>query len=165
MNTKSTRSVAWTKKGSATKSRYFRTFLLMQQFAPEEIGGRIAQARREADGMTQETLAEALDLSVRQLQNIEAGSSIPWRHFSRLEAIFGRSLGWFLHGQDDDAKDVAEAISAVEARLESLEDAVATGFERALVAIAALADGLEDLGRRVPPEASERSPKRLRSSG
>lgn len=79
MQTKSTRTRGRTKKGSATKARYFRTFLLMQQFAPDQIGARIAQARREADGMTQETLADALDLSVRQLQNIEAGATIPWK--------------------------------------------------------------------------------------
>lgn len=99
----------------------------MQQFAPEEIGARIAQARREADGMTQETLAEALDLSVRQIQNIEAGT-IPWKHFSRLEAIFEKPLSWFLHGEEDPPAhlgpleaQVAEVLSAVEKLTELTE--------------------------------------------
>lgn len=145
--TKSTRNGGRTKVSSATKARYFRTFLLMQQFAAEEIGARIAQARREASGMTQETLAEALDLSVRQLQNIEAGATIPWKHFNRLEAIFQKPLSWFLRGEE-----VTAAVDAqqLEGRIRALEDVVASGFEEAMGAIAHLADDVEALGRQLP---------------
>lgn len=88
----------------------------MQQFAAAEIGERIAQARRENDGMTQEQLAELLDVSTRAVQNYEAGVSIPWKHFSRLEKIFDRDLAWFLHGHDA----TAEAESDVARRLDDL---------------------------------------------
>lgn len=71
----------------------------MREFAAREIGARIAQARLEAGHMTQEELAEALNVSKRSVQDYEAGVTIPWKHFQRLEQIFGRSLDWFLHGR------------------------------------------------------------------
>jgi transcriptional regulator with XRE-family HTH domain len=140
-----------TKQTSATEARYFRTFLLMQQFAAQEIGARIAQARREADGMTQETLADALDLSVRQLQNIEAGASIPWKHFSRLEAIFDRSLSWFLHGEDQPARATAEReLADLAGRLGELEARVAAGFEANLALLRSLSAAVDRLEQREP---------------
>lgn len=125
--------------------------MLLQQFAAQEIGARIAQARREADGMTQETLAEALDLSVRQLQNIEAGASIPWKHFSRLEVIFEKPLAWFLHGEEP-ARENAATMADLSVRLEALEGRVAelapaemveNGFAALRAAIQQLADRQE----------------------
>lgn len=97
---KSTHRNGYTQNPSATNDRNFRTFLLMQQFAAREIGERIARARKEADGMTQEQLAETLDVSTRSVQDYEAGTTIPWKYFSRLEEIFRRPLGWFLHGEE-----------------------------------------------------------------
>jgi transcriptional regulator with XRE-family HTH domain len=107
----------------------------MREFAAEEIGARIALARKHADGMTQAELAEALDLSVRQLQNIEAGATIPWKYFSRLEEIFQKPLGWFLHGKAPVTDD----------RLEGLEGVVVDGF-------AAVNRRLERLEERLPRE-------------
>ena len=75
--------------------------------------------------MTQADLAEALDLSVRQLQNIEAGATIPWKYFSRLEEIFQKPLGWFLHGAES-AEDAppAELVKRAEDLLDRLEGVV-----------------------------------------
>lgn len=93
------------KKVSATDLRTFRTFLLMQQFAAHEIGGRIAQARLEAGRMTQEQLADLLGVTTRTVQTWEAGGSIPWKHLQRIEQIFGRSVSWFLRGEDESEDD------------------------------------------------------------
>lgn len=138
-----------TKKASSQRARYFRTFLLVQQFAAEEIGARIAQARREANGMTQETLAEALDLSVRQLQNIEAGASIPWKHFSRLEVIFDRDLSWFLHGEAK-ATETAATVEQLGRRLGELEARVADGFEKNLALLQSLSAAVDRLEQQEP---------------
>ena len=51
--------------------------------------------------MTQEQLAELLNISTRSLQDYEAGVTVPWRHLQTLETIFRRPLGWFLHGAGD----------------------------------------------------------------
>lgn len=90
-----------TQKASATNLRTFRTFLLMQQFAAREIGERIALARKEAGAMTQQQLAELLNVSTRSVQDYEAGTTIPWPYFQRLETIFKHSMMWFLHGDED----------------------------------------------------------------
>lgn len=108
-------------KSAATEARSFRTFLLMQQFAAREIGERIAQARRENGAMTQEELADALNVSTRALQDYEAGKRIPWKHFSRLEQIFKRDLEWFLHGETELSPDEGEILK----RLNTLAEAVA----------------------------------------
>jgi transcriptional regulator with XRE-family HTH domain len=72
----------------------------MREFAARDIGERIALARRQAGAMTQEQLAELLNVSTRSVQDYEAGATIPWKHFQRLEIIFEKPLGWFLHGDD-----------------------------------------------------------------
>lgn len=122
-------------KPSATNLRNFRTFLLMQQFAAREIGARIAQARREADGMTQDDLADALNVSKRSVQEYEAGNTIPWKHFSRLEEVFEQPLAWFLRGEersDEETKQLDERLEeverlAAESRQELEEVAAAVG--------------------------------------
>lgn len=80
----------------------------MREFAAREIGARIAQCRRESGGMTQEELAETLNVSKRSVQDYEAGVTIPYKHFARLEQVFGRSLSWFLHGENEPAEAVEE---------------------------------------------------------
>lgn len=90
----------------------------MQQFAGAEIGARIAQARREADGMTQEQLAELLNVSTRSVQDYEAGVTMPWRHFKLLETAFKRPMGWFLYGDQPEAETPGEAVLEKLARIE-----------------------------------------------
>lgn len=103
-------------KTVATNGRTFRTFLLMQQFEAAAIGARIAQARREQGAMTQEQLAELLDVSTRAVQDYEAGVRIPWKHFKRLETIFSKNLEWFLHGEAEESPEddrIGEILSVV----------------------------------------------------
>lgn len=88
----------------------------MQQFEREAIGQRIAQARRESGGMTQPELADVLNVTVRQLQNYEAGETVPWKHFQTLERVFKRPLQWWLHGEEEPAPDagVVERLDRIE---------------------------------------------------
>lgn len=110
-----------TTKTVATDARSFRTFLLMQEFAAREIGQRIAQARRENGAMTQEQLAELLDVSTRAVQDYEGGRRIPWKHFKRLEQVFRRDLDWFLHGEEPEEPAVLEQLADLRRQLEEID--------------------------------------------
>jgi len=99
----------------------------MHAFDAGAIGARVAQARKEAGAMTQPQLADLLDLSLRQVQNIEAGITVPYKHFSRLEEIFpGRTMGWFLYGgeatSEPDEALLADRLEHLEARLGRVEE-------------------------------------------
>lgn len=138
------RTQASAQKLAATELRNFRTFLLMREFAAREIGQRIAQARLEAGGMTQEDLAEALNVSKRSLQAYEAGTTIPWKHFKRLEQIFDRRLDWFIRGEeparaqqgvDDALVELSEQVQGMkedQAEMRSLVDQIAESVDRLL---------------------------------
>lgn len=138
------------RKSVATEARSFRTFLLMQQFAAKEIGARIAQARREASAMTQEQLADLLDVSTRAVQDYEGGVRIPWKHFKRLEQIFGRELEWFLHGEQPEQPALLERLTELDRKLDALDrklDVGLQGLEGRLVELA------EELRARARSEA------------
>lgn len=140
MNPKSTRNLVSPKKASATELRSFRTFLLMQQFAAQEIGARIAQARKEAGDMPQHELADALGVSTRQLQNYEAGATIPWKHFSQLEQIFERPLTWWLRGEEEPLTAQSEVLAELQVVRNLVEE---------------LAARLNQEGEEPPPDDSE----------
>src|SRR6266508_2375790 len=53
-------------------------------------------SRKNADGFTQEELANALGVTRRSVQGYEAGHVAPFRHLDRLSELLGRSTGWFL---------------------------------------------------------------------
>jgi transcriptional regulator with XRE-family HTH domain len=91
------------KQVSATAARNLRTLLLLNVFAAEEIGTRIAQAREEA-GLTQEDLGDLIDLSTRQVQNLEAGVSKPFKHLEAIAGATGKPSEWFLR-EDEDATE------------------------------------------------------------
>jgi transcriptional regulator with XRE-family HTH domain len=131
------------KKISATDLRNLRKLLLVNAFEPAIIGRRIAQARQEAGGMTQEELGDLLGVTTRSVQGYEAGAVIPWKHFNRLEEIFHRPLDWFLDREpppstvhqlpdvaagiaqlERSAEDVLKALDECLARLERIEAAV-----------------------------------------
>lgn len=85
---------------AARLSRTLRTLRRVEEQKRREIGTRIAQARKEA-GMTQPELAEVLNVSHRSVQDYEAGKTVPYKYFPRLEEIFpGRGPGWWLHGRE-----------------------------------------------------------------
>lgn len=142
---KSRRNPDTAQKLSATDLRSFRTFLVMRQFAAQEIGARIARARREAGGMTQPELAEALDVSTRSLQDYEAGTTIPWKHFQALSKIFDRPLEWFLHGQEDAPLTVLSGNGHRGSPVDDLRDEMMQGFASVQDALSAVLDRLERL--------------------
>jgi transcriptional regulator with XRE-family HTH domain len=71
-----------------------------------EIGKRIAEARREAGGMTQQELGELVGVSVRSIAAWELGDVIPYRHLKELERATGFDAAWILHGEE--ATDVRD---------------------------------------------------------
>ena len=72
-----------------------------------EIGKRIAEARKEAGGMTQEELGELVGVSVRSIAAWELGDVIPYRHLKELEKATGASAAWLLHGTEStDVRDL-----------------------------------------------------------
>lgn len=62
-------------------------------------GRRIASARRDAH-LSQRALAAELRVSVRTLQNYEAGKIVPYRHLDALSTFLGRSPSWLLYGHE-----------------------------------------------------------------
>lgn len=101
---------------SATNTRNLRTFLLMREFEAREIGQRIALARKETGGMTQEELADLVNVTPRSVQLWESGDTIPYKRLSRIAQVLGRPVGWFLHGNDTEEDD--DRLSRLEAQLE-----------------------------------------------
>lgn len=117
----SRRSSTAAQESVATKSRSFRSFLLMEQFAAREIGERIAQARKER-GLTQEELAEMAPFSKRSLQDYEGGMTIPYRHLRDLSRLLKRPEEWFLYGEDAASATTEERLGHIEQRLAEILD-------------------------------------------
>lgn len=116
------------KKLAATDARNLRTLLLLSVFEPQDIGARIATARKEA-GLTQAELADLVGVSTRSLQGYEAGEVVPYRHMAKLAEITKRPVAWFLHGDEEILEPheelrlmVREEVAAVLARVEEMLD-------------------------------------------
>jgi transcriptional regulator with XRE-family HTH domain len=69
-----------------------------------QTGTRLAAARREAH-LSQRTLAAELGVSVRTMQNYEAGRFVPYRHLDALSRVLGRSPSWLLYGREQPDTD------------------------------------------------------------
>lgn len=128
--TQSSHSLVAAKEPAATKARNFRTFLLMQQFANREIGERVARARRESGGMTQEQLAELLNVSKRSVQDYEAGVTVPWKHMQTLSQTFKRSIEWFLHGEESGDGETESMVLAEVRRIHDRLDEIEKHLSR-----------------------------------
>jgi len=63
-------------------------------------GARLGAARRQAN-LTQRELASELGVTVRTLQNYEAGRFVPYRHMHRITSLLGCTVDWLLHGEPD----------------------------------------------------------------
>lgn len=98
----------------------------MEQFAAEQIGARIAEARRLADGMTQETLADLIGVSTRSIQDYERGATIPWKHMRMIGKITKRPPEWFLYGDEESLDErTAQLVHRFERIAERLEQLLA----------------------------------------
>ena len=71
-----------------------------QKRKSREIGRRIADARKEAGGMTQEELAQLLKVAPRTMQAYEQGEIVPYNRLRDLERLLDRPAAWFLHGEE-----------------------------------------------------------------
>lgn len=123
--TNATRRFDKAQEAAATAARDFSTFLLVQQFAAQEIGARIQIARKER-GMTQDDLAALAPFSKRSLQDYEAGETIPYKHLSDISRLLGRPTEWFLYGDDDDEATPSDAtVAALESMREQVQAVLA----------------------------------------
>ena len=113
------------KKPSATDARNLRTLLLLSVFEPQDIGARIATARKEA-GLTQEDLADLVGVSTRSLQGYESGEVVPYRHIGKISETLQRPAAWFLHGEaaEDEATN-AERLGRIEDQLAEIRGLLA----------------------------------------
>ena len=64
---------------------------------------------------------------MRSVQGYEAGDVIPYKHFRRLEEITGKSVAWFLRGEEaipesPGGASFSERMDAMESRLERVEE-------------------------------------------
>jgi transcriptional regulator with XRE-family HTH domain len=117
------RSQVARKQLSATDARNLRTLLLLNVFAPDEVAARIKQAREEA-GLTQDDLADAIGIGMRQVQNLEAATSKPFKHVVKISEATGRSVEWLLHGEPEATSDrldqALEQLAALQAQVAAL---------------------------------------------
>ena len=87
---------------------------------PRAVGKRIAIARKEAGGMTQGELADALQVSKRSVAAYEAGAVLPLRHLGRIETALSKPKAWLLYGDE-----ALPNPSALLARLDGVLDEIA----------------------------------------
>ena len=127
--TTSTRNTVKTKRVSQTTLRNLRTFQLMTQFNPTEIGVRIKQARLEV-GLTQEELAGLGTFSSRSVQGWEGGWRIPFKHMAELGVLLRKTSEWFLYGDESDSttegryEELLERLGQVEAQQQEILEAL-----------------------------------------
>ena len=104
----------------------------------EAIGRRIAQARKEAGGISQQELADVLGVTKRAVQAYEDGTTIPWRHFPRMQELLGKSLSWFLEGRETaPAPAMAEVLCEIRDVLRTAAHENSVAHQRALDALEA----------------------------
>jgi transcriptional regulator with XRE-family HTH domain len=84
-----------------------------------EVGERIAEARRHG-GLTQRELAALLGVTVRTIQNYEAGVAVPYRHLRTIESVGRKRPGWILEGGED--SDLRATISSLQRAMEQHQE-------------------------------------------
>lgn len=132
-----------------TKPPHFATLLVMA-LAPEDIGARITQRRKEL-GWTHEELARRMNVGLRTAQRWQKGrdpkTGKSWlprlATLMDLADIMDVDRSYFV--EDADPRDEARRL---EGRLESLEEQVSVGFESLEAAIEQLVEQLRRRGAR-----------------
>lgn len=85
-----------------------------------EIGRRIAQARKELDGMVQRELADLVGVTERSVAEWEIGGVIPYRHMRRLESVLGKPASWILYGDEGVPADLQGQLGAIQDKLDEI---------------------------------------------
>jgi len=93
----------------------------MAEIQREGVCQRIAQARRDA-GVTQQEMADALDITMRAYQAYES-DRIPWRRLTQIGEITGKSKAWLLHGEEEQPSQ--EVLSGAEELLAAIHELTA----------------------------------------
>src|SRR5215471_3863924 len=96
---------------------------------PEEqrhVGAKIAHARR-ASGLTQRALAAELGVTTRTVINYEAGVTIPYKHFQRIEELTHVRRDWLLQGSGP--PDFGETFDRLERAMQNHRTLVETQVE------------------------------------
>lgn len=113
-------------EGSATKPRQPRTFRAglylnktftaaerrMTELERAQISARIKEARLTA-GLTQDELADLLDVQQRSVANYES-VRVPWRLIDRIAEVTGRTTEWILYGRDPGEASGEERLAHLE---------------------------------------------------
>lgn len=87
----------------------------------KDIGRRIAQSRKELDGMTQRELGDLVGVTERSVAAWELGEVIPYRFMRRLEEVLSRPAAWMLYGEDAQPADIQAQLNTIAERLETIE--------------------------------------------
>lgn len=91
----------------------------MAELQREEIVARIKQARKES-GLTQEELADLLDVIPRTYQNYES-TRVPWGFINQIAKATGKTPEWLLHGDPKPTPDLMGSLSGNRAQLDRIE--------------------------------------------
>lgn len=113
--------------------KLFGTGGRVDAYLERQICARIKQARK-ASGLTQEDMANLLNVTTRAYQNYERDRA-PFRRLSEIARLTGVDQEWLLRGDPPPRIDPEDLLS----RMEALEGKVATGFEALEAAIEQLA--------------------------
>jgi transcriptional regulator with XRE-family HTH domain len=117
------RSQVTRKNLSATDARNLRTLLLLSVFEGQEIGDRIAQARKEK-GLRQEDLADLINVSTRTIQGYELGETGQYKRLKAISDVLDKPVEWFLHGDQSSAPATVDEIRELRGELGELREQV-----------------------------------------
>ncbi len=92
----------------------------MAEISKKEVGRRIAQARKETEGMTQRELGDLVGVTERSVAEWEAGGVIPYRHMRRLEEILSKPASWLLYGDDGQPAGLQQQLSEIHTMLDEV---------------------------------------------
>lgn len=96
----------------------------MDAYLQQQICARIKQARKAA-GLTQEDMANLLNVTTRAYQNYER-NRVPFRSLPKIASLTNASEAWLLHGDPESPdqrellKDVADGVAELERSSESV---------------------------------------------
>ena len=124
---------------------------LLAELERAEISSRIKQARTEA-GLTQQELADLMQVHWRTIQTWEQDQRVPWDRLEDIGKATGRTRDWLLHGRDEQpAPDQTELIAAV------------SEVQRLLERLVALAEARSTMPQSEPEPSEDRPAHRAKS--